>query len=101
MTSFLICVMNSTIAIDRELYLRLFAAAQAMRQAGGARQYDLDGKRFSGRLTTDWRSHSLGTFCGPKFSAVLEIGSRSGRAEFIVPERYLEEEFNPDNLHII
>ncbi|MBI2551699.1 hypothetical protein HYW17_00150 [Candidatus Uhrbacteria bacterium] len=57
MTLFLVCVLNSTVPLDRKMYLRLFAAAQAMRQSGGARKYDLDGEgKFSGRLTTTWVS---------------------------------------------
>lgn len=99
MTSFLLCVLRSTVPIDREMYLLLFAAAQAMRQAGGAHNYDLDGSEFSGRVTTEWKSKAFGTSAGPFFWARLEIGSSSGYAEFIVPERWLEEEFNSDDLH--
>lgn len=101
MTSFLVCVLHSTVPLDRRMYLLLFAAAQAMRQSGNAHKYDLDSSEFSGRLTTTWASYSLGTFCGPKFEVTLEIGTRSGHAEFIVPERWLEHEFDPDELMVV
>lgn len=94
----LICVLSSSVSLTREAHLRLLAAAQAL-HATKKRQMDLEpDQTCAGRISTEWQAQALGTFAGPLFEAFLEIGDRTGTARFIVPERYLEEDLDPEKL---
>lgn len=98
---FKLCVLHSTVYISDEVNSRLVAAAQALFCAH-ARRIDLEpSETCAGRVTTEWRRGTLGTLAGPIFEATVEVGSKTGKAMFVIPDRFLEADLDPDSFVVL